>query len=153
MVATTRIILGGVLDDFPDLTFVISHKGGGIGALKERIEYWFDAPGSDGTLHRKPFHEHFKKIYFNLAGHHGGMNSVKNALLSISPTRLLFASDYPHEFMEDPFNVKTYVDDIKKLEIDAESKNLLLGGNAGRLLGLSTPPTQGRERALPRKNP
>jgi predicted TIM-barrel fold metal-dependent hydrolase len=136
IVATTRIILGGVLDEFPDLIFVMSHKGGGIGALKERIEYWFDSPGSPGTLHRKPFHEHFKRIYFNLAGHHGGINSVKNALLSISPARIVFGSDYPQEFMEDPINIRTYVDNIKKLEIDQESKELILGGNARRLLAL-----------------
>ena len=136
IVATTRIILGGVLDEFPDLTFLISHKGGGIGALKERIEYWFGAPGEGGTHHRKPFHEHFQRIYFNLAGHHGGLNSVKNALLSISPTRLVLGTDYPHEFMEDPYNIKPYVENLKKLDIDRESRDLILGGNARRLFGL-----------------
>jgi predicted TIM-barrel fold metal-dependent hydrolase len=136
IVATTRIILGGVLDEFSDLTFVMSHKGGGIGALKERIEYWFDAPGSPGTLHKKHFHEHFDRIYFNLAGHHGGMNSVKNALLSIHPTRIVFGSDYPQEFMDDPENIKTYVENLKKLDIGEENKELILGGNARRLLGI-----------------
>lgn len=136
IVATTRIILGGVLEDFPDLKFVISHKGGGIGALKERIEYWFGSPGAPGTRTRMPFQEYFNKIYFNLAGHHGGMNSVKYALASISPSRMVFGSDYPHEFKEDPLSIKTYIDNIKKLEIDEESKELMLGGNARRLLRL-----------------
>ncbi len=135
IVATTRIILGGVLDEFPGLTFVISHKGGGIVTLKERIEHWFDAPGSAGALHRMSFHEHFEKLYFNLAGHYGGMNSVKCALLNISPTRLLFGTDYPHD-LDDPLNIKTYIDNIKKLEMDKESKDLMLGGNARTLFGL-----------------
>ena len=133
--ATTRIILGGVLDDFPDLPFVISHKGGGIVALKERMEHWFGAPGSGGALHRMSFHEHFEKIYFNLAGHYGGMNSVKCALLDISPTRLVFGTDYPHD-LDNPLNIKAYIDNIKKLEIGRENKDLMLGGNAYRLLGL-----------------
>ncbi len=136
IVATTRIILSGVLDDFPELTFVISHKGGGIGALKERIEYWFGSPGALGTQHRMPFQEYFNRIYFNLAGHHGGMNSIKCALESFSPSRLVFGSDYPHEFMEDPLNIKTYIENIKRLDIDEVSKQLILGGNARRLLGL-----------------
>ena len=137
IVATTRIILSGVLEDFPDLTFVISHKGGGIAALKERIEYWFDPPGAGGTRTRKPFDEYLGRIYFNLAGHHGGMNSVKCALTSISPRRLVFGTDYPQEYFdEDPMNIKTYIDNIKKLEIDEENKELMLGGNASRLLGL-----------------
>jgi len=137
MVATTRIILSGVIDDFPDLTFVISHKGGGIAALKERIEYWFGSPGEGGTRTTKSFDEYFDTLYFNLAGHHGGMNSVKCALTSISPSRLVFGTDYPQEFFgEDPANIKTYIENIKKLDIDAESKELMLGGNAKRLLGL-----------------
>jgi predicted TIM-barrel fold metal-dependent hydrolase len=141
IIATTRIILSGVLEDFPDLRFVISHKGGGIAALKERIEYQFgssDAPGTNPvrTSTRLPFDEYFKQIYFNLAGHHGGMNSVKCALTTIHPSRLVFGTDYPQEFNEDPMKIKTYVEDIKKLEMDEKNKELMLGGNAKRLLGL-----------------
>jgi len=136
MVATTRIILSGVLEDFPNLQFVISHKGGGIAALKERIDYWFGSPGAPGTRTRLPFEEYLKKIHFNLAGHHGGMNSVKCALTTIHPSRLVFGTDYPQEFNEDPMKIKTYVEDIKKLEMDEKNKELMLGGNAKRLLGL-----------------
>lgn len=140
IVATTRIILSGVLDDFPDLKLVISHKGGGIAAQKERIEYQFgssDAPGTRPreTRNRQPFDVHFKKIYFNMAGHHGGMNSVRCALTSISPSRLVFGTDYPQEFSEDPTKIKTYIENIKKLDMDDESKELMLGGNARKLLG------------------
>ncbi|MFC1815475.1 amidohydrolase family protein [Thermodesulfobacteriota bacterium] len=134
---TTRIILSGVMEDFPDLTFVISHKGGGIAALKERIEYWFGAPGAPGTRTKLSFDEYFKRIYFNLAGHHGGMNSVKCALTTISPSRLVFGTDYPQEFFdEDPMNIKTYIENIKNMEMDEDSKALMLGENARRLLGL-----------------
>jgi len=136
IVATTRMILSGVLDDFSDLKFVISHKGGGIAALKERIEYWFATPGASGTRHRKSFDENLKKIHFNLAGHHGGMNSVRCALTSIQPDRLVFGTDYPQEFSDDPMKIKTYIENIKKLEIDEESKELMLGGNASALLSL-----------------
>jgi predicted TIM-barrel fold metal-dependent hydrolase len=136
IVATTRLILSGVLDDFPDLKFVISHKGGGIAALKERIEYWFAAPGASGTQNRKSFDESFKKIHFNLAGHHGGMNSVKCALTSIQPGRLIFGTDYPQEFSEDPMEIRSYIENIKKLEIDEEGKELMLAKNARRLLGV-----------------
>jgi predicted TIM-barrel fold metal-dependent hydrolase len=136
MVATTRIILSGILEDFPNLQFVISHKGGGIAALKERIEYWFGSPGALGTRTRLPFDQYLKKIYFNLAGHYGGMNSVQCALTSIHPSRLIFGTDYPQEFSEDPLKIKTYVENIKKLEMDEKNKELMLGGNAKRLLGL-----------------
>jgi predicted TIM-barrel fold metal-dependent hydrolase len=136
IVATARIILSGVLEDFPDLIFVISHKGGGIAALKERIEYWFGAPGSPGTRTRFPFDHYFQKIYFNLAGHHGGMNAVKCALTGIQPSRLIFGTDYPQEFSEDPLKIKNYIENMKALDLDEESKEGMLGKNALTLLRL-----------------
>ena len=136
IVATTRIILSGVLDDFPDLKLVISHKGGGISAIKERLLYWFDPPGKYGNLNRKSFDSYFNEIHFNLAGHLGGMNSVKCALTTIRPNRLLFGTDFPQEFIEDPMKIKTYIEEMKKLDLDKKSIELMLGENARRLLGL-----------------
>lgn len=141
IVATTRLILSGVLDDFSDLKFVISHKGGGIAAVKERIEYQFGRTGSPGTRpggsrNRAPFDQCFGRLYFNLAGSHGGMGSVRCALTAISPKRLVFGSDYPQEFAADPGNIETYIENIRKLEIDEGSKEAVLGQNARELLGL-----------------
>jgi predicted TIM-barrel fold metal-dependent hydrolase len=141
IVATTRLILSGVLDDFSDLQFVISHKGGGIAAVKERIEYQFGSTGSPGTRpggsrNRVPFDQCFNKLYFNLAGSHGGMGSVRCALTAIGPQRLIFGTDYPQEFSGDPENIKVYIENIRKLEIDEQSKAAMLGGNARELLGL-----------------
>lgn len=141
IVATARIILSGVLEDFPNLTFVISHKGGGIAALKERIDYRFGEPGSpsnrtEGARIKRSFDAYFKKLYFNLAGHNGGMNSVTCALTTISPGRLVFGTDYPQEFSEDPMKIKTFIENIRKLNIDEESKELMLGRNAQTLLGI-----------------
>ena len=141
MVATTRLILSGVIDDFPDLKFVLSHKGGGIAAIRERIEYQFGNTNWTGTRplgsrNKLPFDQCLNKLYFNLAGSHGGMNSVKCALTSISPKRLLFGTDYPQEFSTDTMNIKTYIDDMNKLDIDKESIQAMLGENARQLLGL-----------------
>jgi aminocarboxymuconate-semialdehyde decarboxylase len=141
IVATTRLILSGVLDDFSDLKFVLSHKGGGMAAIKERIEYQFGCTGWPGTRpsgsrNRLPFDQCFNKLYFNLAGSHGGMNSVKCALTSISPSRLVFGTDYPQEFSTDTMNIKVYIENMNKLDIDEESKKAMLGENAKKLLGI-----------------
>jgi aminocarboxymuconate-semialdehyde decarboxylase len=136
-VATARIILSGVLEDFPDLKFVISHLGGGISAVKERMDYYFGARGMTSKGMRKSFHEYFEKIYFDMAGFAGGMNAVKCALTSIRPSRLVFGSDYPQNFIHDPDGIRIYIENIRKLELDEESKRLMLGENAKKLLGLS----------------
>jgi predicted TIM-barrel fold metal-dependent hydrolase len=137
IVATTRLILSGVLEDFPDLKLVISHKGGGIAALRERILYRFAEPGAPGTRMRRSFDEYLSKLYFNLAGHWGGMQSVACALTTISPSRLVFATDYPQNFSTDPMEIKTYIENIKHLNIAELDKQAILGGNAKELLGMA----------------
>ncbi len=140
IVATTRLILGGVVDDFREIKFVISHKGGGIAALKERIENHGGFAASPaawrGTRNRRPFGECFGELYFNLAGHYGGMNSVHCALTGISPQRMVFGTDYPQNFREAPLKIKTFIENIRKLEIAAADKEAMLGENARKLLGL-----------------
>lgn len=134
-VATTRIILSGVLEDFPDLKLVISHLGGGISAVKERIDYYFGGRGMKGSRMSMPFQYYFDKLYFDMAGFKGGMKAVRCALTTIRPSRLVFGTDYPQNFIENPLEIKSYIDHLKALEVDEESKALMLGGNARRLLG------------------
>ena len=135
-VATTRIILSGVLEDFPDLKLVVSHLGGGISAVKERIDYYFGERRMKSSRMSMPFQYYFNKLYFDMAGFRGGMNAVRCALTAIQPSRLVFGTDYPQNFIENPMEIKGYIDRVKALEIDEESKTLMLGGNACRLLGL-----------------
>jgi predicted TIM-barrel fold metal-dependent hydrolase len=137
MVATTRLILSGTLEDFPDLKLVISHKGGGIASLRERILYRYGSAGAPGTRMKRTFDEYFGRLYFNLAGHWGGMDSVVCALTAISPSRLVFGSDYPQNFYTDPMEIKTYIDNIRKLNLSDADKERMLGGNGQQLLRLS----------------
>jgi predicted TIM-barrel fold metal-dependent hydrolase len=144
---TIRLILGGVLSEFPDLKFVMSHLGGGISAILERFErylhFWaekiwtelggqspFEAP------YRENFNELFGRIYFDMAGYEGGMNAVKCALTTISPERMVFGTDYPYNFRDDPQGVKQYIENIRKLDLPPKSIDGMLGLNAAELLGL-----------------
>ena len=128
--------MGGVLEDFPDLKFVISHMGGGISSIMERIEQYLDFPDATGSRIRKPFRHYFDKLYFDLAGSVGGMNAVKCALTTINPTQLVFGTDYPQEFAENPKDIKKYLENIRELELDEGTKQLILGGTASKLLQL-----------------
>ncbi len=142
--ATARICLGGVLEEFPDLKFIIGHFGGGISSIKERLDryigYWGAKFWNDKPLIKEPylerFNEHFGKLYFNLAGREIGMQSVHCALTNISPKRLLFGTDYPPNFVDDPEGMKKYIAEIRRLDLDKESIEGILGGNGVKLLGL-----------------
>jgi aminocarboxymuconate-semialdehyde decarboxylase len=144
ILATTRVCLGGVLENFPNLKFIMAHFGGGISSIKERLDryvsYWGTRFWSEKPLIREPyaerFNEHFNKIYFNMAGREIGMETITCALTNISPRRLLFATDYPPNFVDDPMGMKRYIEEIKKLGIDKRSIEAMLGTNAIELLGL-----------------
>jgi predicted TIM-barrel fold metal-dependent hydrolase len=131
------VIAGGVLDRFPDIKLVIAHFGGGISAVKERLSgkgYRF------GTL-KRPFAEYFDMLYFDLAGFEGGRAALSCALLGIRPERLVFASDYPQDFTgvntdtgKGMQALKDYIDAIRRLDLNDESREAILGGTAARLL-------------------
>jgi predicted TIM-barrel fold metal-dependent hydrolase len=138
-VATTRLIAGGIFDRFPNLKIVMAHFGGGIAAVKERLVgkgYRF------GTL-KKPFAEYFDMVYFDMAGFEGGMAALHCALQGIRPDRLVFASDYPQDFTgvntdtgKGMIELRNYIDEVRRLALDQDSKEKILGGTAAALLKL-----------------
>jgi len=142
-----RLILGGVLAEFPDLTFVMSHLGGGITAILERIEryvhFWGEKIWTElgteppfGEPYKDKFQEYFDRIYFDMAGYEGGMRAVKWALTRIKPERLLFGTDYPYNFTNDPQGVKRYIENIRALDLPVDSIEGMLGNNAAKILGI-----------------
>ena len=145
--AVYRIILGGILAKFPDLKFAFAHMGGGISALKERMVSYLDVWGERvwtemggtppfGKPFAENFNRYFDKIYFDMAGFEGGMNAVKCALTTISPSNLLFGTDFPHNFTNDFKAARNYIENIRKLDLSSESLEAMFGLNAAGLLGL-----------------
>ena len=144
MLATARICLGGVLEDFPDLKFIIAHFGGGISSIKERLDryvsywgekFWNNTPHISAPYGER-FNEYFSRIYFNTAGREIGVDTMKCALTNISPRRLLFGTDYPPNFVDDPEGIKKYIEEIRGLDLGKSSIEAILSTNGMELLGL-----------------
>ena len=141
---TLRICLGGVLEDFPDLVFIINHFGGGVSAVMERLDAYLSYVGPgwpdfyiNKPLISKPWREYFNKLYFNMAGREYGMETLKCALTNISPKKLIFATDWPFNFDGNPQGVRKLVEDIKTLDLPQEDIDAMLGGNAAKILNIS----------------
>ena len=139
IVATTRVIAGGVLDRFPGLKLVVAHFGGGIAGLKDRLlnkGYRF------GTL-KKPFGSYFDMLYFDLAGFEGCLPALHCALQGIRPERLVFATDYPQDFSgvntdtgRGPKEIRAYIEAVGALDLKAAQKEAILSSTAKQLLKL-----------------
>ena len=73
----------------------------------------------------------------------GGLAALQCALQGIKPERLIFASDYPQDFTgvntdtgKGMTELRNYVDAIRKLPIEADNLERMLGGTAAELLKL-----------------
>lgn len=136
--AVTRIIAGGVFDQFPTLKFVFAHFGGGIASVKDRLSakaYRF------GTSLKRSFDEYFDLFYFDMSGFEGGETALRCALQGIRPERLVFATDYPQDFSGMTTStgrgvpgMRTYMEQIRALELPESVKAGMLGETAAALL-------------------
>jgi len=142
--ATIRLCAGGVLEEFPDLKVIMAHFGGGFSAVKERMDRYIHFLGA-GFWNGKPlisepylenYNRYFDRLYFNMAGREIGLQTIECALTNISPKRLLFGTDYPPNFVDDGRGMRTYVEKIRQLDLDPETIDAMLSGNAAELLGL-----------------
>src|SRR5207249_2442863 len=138
--AATRLIAAGVLEAFPTLKVIVAHFGGGVAAIKERLRakaYRF------GTKLPRSFDEYFDDLYFDMAGFEGGRAALQSALTGIKPEQLVFATDYPQDFTgqltdtgKGVGDIRTYIQDVRDLDLAPSAKEAMLGGTAARLLGL-----------------
>ncbi|MCC6474307.1 MAG: amidohydrolase family protein [Burkholderiales bacterium] len=135
---TLRVCLGGVLEQFPDLVFIVNHLGGGVSAVMERVDVYVNLMGDSFYRGKppisKPWRQYFDKLYFSMAGREIGMAAVKCALTTISPKKLMFATDWPPNFENNPRGASQYVEAIRRLDLPREDVQDMLGGNAARLL-------------------
>jgi predicted TIM-barrel fold metal-dependent hydrolase len=142
---TFRLCLGGVLEDFPNLTIVMNHFGSGISAIMERMDAYMDfvGPGCPSlyqgkTLISKPWRTYFDKLYFNMAGREGGMAAVKCALTTISPRKLMFGTDWPFNYDHNPQKARQFIDNILKLDLPQADIDAMLGGTAARIFQIGS---------------
>ncbi len=133
-VAATRLILGGVLDRFPRLTFILGLLGGALPMLGERVARGYAAyPELMGTLQR-PMADYFRRFYYDTVPY--GAVGIPLAVAFAGADRVVLGSDHPHTIG----NLRDCTAVIDRLDIPAEERALVRGGNLARLLGLGLAP-------------
>jgi aminocarboxymuconate-semialdehyde decarboxylase len=125
--AVTRLIYGGVLDDFPGLKVYVTHGGGFVPYQFGRIEAF--APYMPGVKAKKPIREYLKNFYFDLLIH--DVNARRFLVDFMGPDNLVFGSNYGSGQDKADF---TFLD---QLNLDKKSYNKIAGENAATLFKLN----------------
>jgi len=129
--AVAHLVFAGVVERFPRIRWVLGHLGGAIPYLAERLDRGFYAFRECRQHIPKPPSEYLKAHFW-----YDTVNFDTQALLLAiefaGADRLLAGSDYPHQVGSIP----KMLESIRALPVSSDDKAAILGGNAGRLLGL-----------------
>ncbi len=130
-IAITKLILGGVLEELPELKICFAHGGGTFPYLRGRIEHGYKArPESHMGLPKPPSEYLCRGIYYDTLVFDEAILAYLVASAGID--KVLLGSDYP--FAMGDLDPVASVNRLKSLSPSESEK--ILGGNAARLLKL-----------------
>ena len=122
--AVLSLLWNGVLTNYPDINFIVSHTGGTVPALAGRIQD--RVPQDRPDLYPHGALDKLRRLYFEL-GHASFPWVVAGALEFAGPTQLLFGTDFPVE----PYETTTR--HIPQLGLPPDVLYALDRGNAERV--------------------
>ena len=128
--AAAKIVFSGVAERFPRIRWVLSHLGGAIPYLAERLDRGHQAFHECRAHIRKAPSEYLKAFYYDTVNF--DRNALRLAIEFAGSEHVLAGSDYPHAIG----SIKGMLDSLGGLAITEEDKGNMLGGNAARLYGL-----------------
>ena len=130
-VAASHLIFDGVIERHPKLKIVLPHGGGYLAHYWARMDHaWKARPDCRTVIKKKPS-SYLEKFYFDTITFDRGM--LAHLVERFGADHVLLGTDYPYDMgMDHP------VDFIGGAPgISSRDKELIMGGNAARLLKLS----------------
>jgi len=127
-IAVVRLVMGGVMERFPTIKFIVSHLGGAIPYLAERIQDCYEAYPECQENISSPALDYLKRFYYD------AVSFFEPALMCaysfVGAERLVLGSDYPHVIG----NIEEAITSIEELNIPQTDKKMIYSGNILRLI-------------------
>jgi uncharacterized protein len=139
--AMNRLVYSGILEDYPDLSFITHHCGGMVPHFAERIAGMHDHNqifhkgfGYDRFLKKHPL-DYFRRFYGDTATW-GGSLSLMAGYSFFGPEHVLFGTDMPWDGQLGLRQTRDSIDAIERMEISEADKKKIFELNARSLLRL-----------------
>jgi aminocarboxymuconate-semialdehyde decarboxylase len=128
--AAAQLVFAGVPEKFPRIRWVLSHLGGTIPYLAERLDRGFHSFRECRTNIDRPPSDYLKLFYYDTVNFDA--NALQLAIAFAGADHLLAGSDYPHQIG----SVSSMLASLHALPISDADRNQILGGSAARLFGV-----------------
>ena len=128
--AAAKLVFSGIPERFPRIRWVLTHMGGAIPYLAERLDRGFEAFSECRAHISRPPTSYLKQFYFDTVNF--DPNAIELAIAFAGVDHILAGSDYPHMIGSIPKMLAT----IRGLNRPDADKAAIFGGNAARLLNL-----------------
>ena len=121
-----RMVLSGAFEAFPRLKIILGHMGEGLPFLLWRLDHALSRPGNRPISFREQFSQH---VWITTSGNFS-TPALLCSMLELGVDRIMFSVDWP--FVQNPPGTAW----LEALQISAEDKAKIAGGNAKHLLKL-----------------
>jgi len=128
--AASKLVFSGVVERHPNIRWVLTHMGGAIPYLAERLDRGYRAFEDCRVNISRPPSEYLRHFYFDTVNF--SPSALRLVLDFAGEDRVLAGSDYPHQIGSIPLMIET----LERFETSAAIKEKIRFTNAARLLGL-----------------
>jgi aminocarboxymuconate-semialdehyde decarboxylase len=128
-IALSHLIFGGVLDRQPGMKICAAHGGGYLPSYIGRSDHANQVRPEAAKIKRKPS-EYLKQIYFDSLVY--TPEGLRHLIEEVGVTQIVAGSDYPFDM--GAYEIHDLISSVPGLS--KAERDLILGGNAVRLLGL-----------------
>jgi aminocarboxymuconate-semialdehyde decarboxylase len=129
--ATAHLVFSGVVERFPRIRWVLSHLGGAIPFLAERLDRGYHAFRECRQHIRRPPSEYLTaRFWYDTVNF--DTRALRLAIEFAGIDRILAGSDYPHQIG----SIAGMLESIRALPVSPNEAAAILGGNAARLLAV-----------------